>query len=187
MLCVQEAADVRGAVGSARGRLMDGAGFDAWVREWRTRRGALRSLIAVGTALGAPHAARAGVPTCDANGSRCDPATLNTCCTGTCKKHKGKFRCAPAGKAYGCTKKQDGCHGAPPTGCPDNLAGTGCVAGNKGKPLCIVGDAKCAPCKRDADCAFGAGPTARCVKRCAACKKNQGINSACVVPAPPPP
>lgn len=167
---------------------MDGKRFDAWVRAVQTRRGAVRSFAAVGAALGLPQVAGA-VTICDANGAKCDPATPETCCTLTCKKskkHKNKFKCAPAGSAQGCTKKQDVCSGGSPVGgCPDNPAAQGCIAG-KGKPIC-ADEAQCFPCQSDADCTTELGPTARCVKGCKACQFQAGqFTSACVVPAPPP-
>lgn len=141
-----------------------------------------------GAALGVPATARAGVPApCDPNGMRCDPATPEHCCTGTCKKRHGKFKCAPAGKAYGCTKKRDYCRGVALETCPDNPAGSQCVIAKKGKLLCVT-RVDCAQCDSDADCTSGLGAqTGRCIKGCRFCAETEGIDSACVVPAPPSP
>jgi hypothetical protein len=166
---------------------MDGKRFDAWVQGLQTRRGAVRSLVAVGAAIGLPATVLAGPVACDPNGAKCDPATPETCCTGTCKKqkHKRKFKCAPAGSAQGCTKQQDVCSGIFVEGCPGNSNATGCIVG-KGKPLC-ADDAECRQCKTDADCTTEFGPTARCVKGCSACRSQTGsFTTACAVPAPPP-
>src|SRR5689334_2492630 len=131
------------------GEHMDGQRFDAWVRGMHSRRTAVQILVGLGAAVGLPQAAGAATAICDPNGTKCDPATPDTCCTGTCKKRKGKFKCAPAGSAQGCTKKQDACRGVMTTGCPDNTTAAGCLAG-KGKPLC-VSDGQCRSCTSDAD------------------------------------
>jgi hypothetical protein len=166
------------------GETMDGNRFDAWVRALQSRRTAVRTLAGA-AALVLPARALAGPAACAGNGSKCDPTTPEQCCTGNCAKRKGKFKCAPAGSAQGCTKQQDACHGVETQGCPDNPGSVGCVVG-KGKPLC-ASDASCRKCKSDADCTTEFGPTARCVKGCNACKGLPGgFTSACVVPAPPP-
>jgi hypothetical protein len=163
---------------------MEAARFDALVRRLDSRRGALRTAagLAGGLALTVGHVAAAP---CVPNGAKCDPAAPQTCCTDTCKKRKGKFKCAPAGAAFGCTKKLDFCRGVLDTPCPHNPAGESCVVG-KGKPICSTG-AFCRKCAKDADCTTEFGPTARCVTGCAVCKQLPGaFTSVCAVPAPPP-
>jgi hypothetical protein len=161
--------------------------FDAAARllaDVRSRRAALRTLLgaALGAALAVPQVVPAGAATCSANGAKCDPATPTDCCTGTCKKHKGKFKCAPAGSAQGCAKQLDVCRVGAPAPCPANPGGPVCIEGKKGKPLC-VSNARCAACTCDADCTTNFGPTARCIKGCTTCQQ-VGLSTACAVPAP---
>jgi hypothetical protein len=172
------------ATRSLKGICMDTARFDGWVRDLHTRRGAMRSLVGIAVALGMTRTAEA--VTCSANGSKCNPATPDTCCTATCKKHKGKFKCAPAGQAFGCTKLNDTCRPILDIQCPDNPDGV-CIGGEskKSKPLCVT-NPNCSFCRNDADCALVLSePTARCIKGCPKCKAVDGSNGACVVPVPP--
>jgi hypothetical protein len=138
--------------------------------------------LATASRLGlAPAAAR----DCLTNGAACDPASAADCCTGACKKHKGKFKCAPAGSAQGCTKALNSCTGAMAL-CPDASGPFGqCVNGKKGKPLCYSVGA-CIACKHDADCVGSLGLAARCIKGCPLCLSMEGVNSACVLPVPSP-
>lgn len=165
--------------------VVDDAAFDAFVRRFQTRRGVIRTLLGGAAAVGVARPVLAGGPIpCDANGSVCDPAATFHCCTGYCKKHKGKFRCAPAGAPRGCKKKFDACLGKLYP-CPDDPDGV-CVRDNKGKPLCVSANAAgsgCMPCQSDADCADDAFPTARCIKHCKSCTLKSG-GTACVIPAP---
>lgn len=164
---------------------MNGTGFDHLVRSLPSRRRllltAMGGLLAAGVARPTP----AGAVPCLPNGATCDPNSAGACCTGTCKKHKGKHRCAPAGEAFGCTtsKKTDICAtGVPATPCPENPAGFCIVARTKRQrqPLCLAAAACDIACQSDADCVahFGGPPTVRCIKHCNLCPSM----TSCVVP-----
>jgi hypothetical protein len=166
---------------------MDGHRFDHLARTLRSRRGVLAAMLAGGLAGGLARPAAAEAPICMPNGERCDPATPEECCTATCKKHNGKFKCAPAGQAYGCGKSKatDVCKGGGPLACPDNLAGVCVVARTmrKKRPLCVLPGNICAECSSDDDCVAESGnPTARCLKKCSACASSSA-NTICVIPA----
>jgi hypothetical protein len=166
--------------------VMEAFRFDAFVRDLLSRRGMVQAVLGGGAALGMARPAAAGKVICGGNGSTCDPNTPSQCCTGHCKKHKGKYRCAPVGASWGCRRKRDSCSGHTLRACPEQPAGL-CVNDDKGKPLCIVageGLQTCAICTRDDDCVADFGPTARCIKHCKACEKKAGIASVCVVPVP---
>jgi hypothetical protein len=165
---------------------MDGIGFDRWVRDLHTRRGVLGALAGIGATLGMTRPVGA-VAECAAPGSGCDPANAADCCSGICKKHKHKHKCAPVGSAQGCTKALDGCRTGADNPCPGNPGAGTCIGGQKSAPLC-VDRIVCAPCKTDADCVgVGAlGPTARCRKGCAFCQELAGVDTVCVEPVAPP-
>jgi hypothetical protein len=160
---------------------MEGNAFDAIVRRLRTRRDAMRAVAAFGAVVGLWRNGAAAEPAaCLVTGVRCLRADPSACCSGICKKHRGKAKCAPAGSAQGCTKQLDGCLTAMATPCPHNPAGL-CIGGQQGKPVCST-VTTCAACHADADCA-GLDPTARCIRGCSLCAGSG--NAACVVPAPP--
>ena len=164
---------------------MDGERFDRLIQSERSRRGVLTALLVGGLATGRARPAAAGAPACTPNGETCDSASPDGCCSGSCKKHKGKFKCAPAGTAQGCTKALNSCKGAMAV-CPDASGTIGqCVNGKKGKPLCYSVGA-CIACKHDADCVGSLGLAARCIKGCPICVGMMGVNSACVLPVPSP-
>lgn len=163
--------------------------FDRLTRTLHSRRGALQTLVGAGAAFGFGRSAQARPrPACFVTGEKCDPNHGADCCTGSCKKHKGKHKCSPVGEALGCTTdpETDYCrNGGAPLQCPDHLGGI-CVVVAKQQPLCVDG-IDCVVCQSDADCiASGFGPTGRCVKQCALCEKF-GLTTACVSPSPPPP
>jgi hypothetical protein len=165
---------------------MDGERFDRLIQSERSRRGVLTALLVGGLATGRARPAAAGAPACTPNGETCDSAWPDGCCSGSCKKHKGKFKCAPAGQAFGCpaSKSTDVCKGGGPIACPDKPAGTCVVARTKrkNKPLCMLGG-QCVECLTDADCVAKLSDlTARCLKRCSACGSSGG-STICVIPA----
>src|SRR4051794_19760935 len=114
---------------------MDAIHFDDWVRGLRSRRSAMRTLAGLSAAFIGPRAVAADPTVCLANGAKCHPTNAAACCTGTCKKRKGKFTCVPAGQAFGCTKQLDECIDNRQTPCPHNPTGTACIGGEKSKPL----------------------------------------------------
>lgn len=163
---------------------MDGAGFDHLVRSLPSRRRVLIAVLGSALAAGVARPAPAGAAPCLPNGATCDPNNAGACCTGTCKRHKGKHRCAPAGEAFGCTKseKTNICATRMASACPDNQAGFCIVARTKRKqqPLCIAAADCSFDCESDADCVahFGGPPTVRCIKHCNLCPSM----TSCVVP-----
>lgn len=153
--------------------------FDGLARAFgraATRRGVVRGVVttslagAVGIGVGRDALA------CQPDGTKCSAGAARLCCSGVCKKHGKRRRCAAAPSAFGCTNDPatDTCAGnhAP---CPQKPTGQ-CIVDEKSRPLCY-GAALCIPCVKDADCGAGA----RCIKDCDACSARGG--TACVVPA----
>jgi hypothetical protein len=163
---------------------MDGTRFDHLVRSLPSRRRVLVALLGGGLASALARPTPAGAVGCLENGTKCDPNNAGACCTGTCKKHKRKHTCAPAGEAFGCTtsKKTNICATGVPSQCPDKQAGFCIVAGTRRKrqPLCLAAADCSFDCTSDADCVahFGGPPTIRCVKHCNLCAST----TSCVVP-----
>lgn len=165
---------------------MDDGHFDRLTRSLLSRRGVVRSLTGLAGGIGLARGAQAAVGECGAAGSTCDPANPTTCCSNTCansKRHKNTFRCAPAGSAFGCKKRDNNCAAKPkdvPCPAAPPALGTVCVNDNKGKPLCVT-EGVCVDCQRDADCVEAFGVNARCIKKCPSCA-HLGATSACVLP-----
>jgi hypothetical protein len=163
---------------------MDGADFDHLIRSLPSRRRLLIAILGGGLAAGVVRSAPAGAAPCLPAGAKCDPTNAAACCTGTCKKHNGKHKCAPAGEALGCTtsKETNICETGMASPCPDNQAGFCIVARTKRKqqPLCLAAADCSFDCTSDADCVdhFGGPPTIRCIKHCNLCAST----TSCVVP-----
>jgi hypothetical protein len=165
---------------------MDGARFDRLARKLHSRRAVARAFVGGGAALGFGRAAQARVrPACFVTGEKCDPNNQTQCCSGDCKKHKGKHTCAANFRAFGCTtdRTTDFCrNGGTMVDCPNPGAEPGsCLVSAKKKPLCFRAF-ECVPCHSDADCVIEFGIlVAVCVKACSFCDAQGG--SACVVPS----
>jgi hypothetical protein len=148
----------------------------------------LFSLLGGSLMFGLPRPAPAGAAACLPNGKKCEAANAAAGCTGICQKRKGEHRCAAAGEAFGCTtrKATDFCKTSVSNPCPDRPSGFCVVARKKRKqqPLCVAGgECFAINCLSDADCATLTGiPTARCIKKCAACNAQPGVTTFCVAP-----
>ncbi|HEU5432251.1 MAG TPA: hypothetical protein VFU81_11345 [Thermomicrobiales bacterium] len=158
--------------------------FDALTRSLHARRATVQTLVGLGAGLGVARRAGAGAD-CLVPGSSCDPNGGPACCSAICeqsRKRKGKFVCAAAGEALGCTKPANARATGTDVHCPGVRSGVTafCVNAKQGQPICVR-SRTCMKCRRDTDCVDAFGVTARCVK-CADCKAAGRLSTACVVP-----
>ncbi len=149
---------------------MDANRFDGFVQSFatnRSRRGVFRAIAA--GALGAPVLASRGatagpVAVCIPNGKKCSTASPELCCSGICKKKKGKAKCQKAFSAFGCTNVQDSCNG-PDIPCPKRAATGLCFVDANHVPFCADADFDftCMDCSDDAPCINRFGDGAFCL------------------------
>ena len=157
---------------------MDRQAFDdltRWLARARSRRKVVRGSGAavLGVFWGLATWNRAAA-VCKSNRQRCQDG--GECCSGTCKRKKGKKRCRATPGARGCTIEH-ACGAA----CPGDPNGF-CALRLNDKPFCfIIG--KCEACTSDADCIefSGGNPKARCVQCPELCDAEDNFRQ-CVIP-----
>ncbi|MGH2617341.1 MAG: hypothetical protein ACRDJC_19080, partial [Thermomicrobiales bacterium] len=117
------------------------------------------ALSAVAATLGLQQEAEAA---CRHNGARCRSDTK--CCSGNCRKKKGKRRCRPTPGARGCTIDTPCDETVPCPGAPDSVDSF-CGITLAGKPYCATAaPQECADCASHAECEVLLNqPGARCV------------------------
>jgi hypothetical protein len=159
---------------------MDAPRFDALARRLAaapSRRSLLAALVGGATVAAGGPPARAA---CKPNGARCARSDAGACCSGVCKRKRGKSRCAAAPGARGCTVEANACTTLGSVPCPELPEGAFglCVPDADGRPFC-ANTTECFACATNRECAEEFGRPMRCVT-CGDLCQSAGFDTACV-------
>jgi hypothetical protein len=162
---------------------MDPARFDRLTQTLSTVGSRRAVLAAVGTVFALARGQSASAdPTCAANGTRCGGATDLRCCSGWCKRKRGRHKkvCHPAEHQGVCTVEDNICGGTViPCGKTIFGASCDCYVTTTGRSFCgEEAKSETRDCTSDRACEQQVGKGAKCVNdSCSSC-----VSGICATP-----